>query len=110
VGSCSAGISREPVYLLPDWIDSTAVNAGATVGARNLPPHVRLVWGPRRQLLPTSRAIADLSCVLDEITDVMLCRAEERYVNFVHGRHSPLSDQAPESMGRFGVEADVAVV
>jgi hypothetical protein len=54
--------------------------------------------------------IADLSCVLDEITDVMLCRAEERYVNFVHGRYSPLSDQAPESMGRFGVEADVAVV
>jgi hypothetical protein len=54
--------------------------------------------------------IADLSCVLDEITDVMLCRAEERYVNFVHDRYSPLSDQAPESMGCFGVEADIAVV
>jgi hypothetical protein len=48
--------------------------------------------------------------VLDEITDVMLCRAEERYVNFVHGRYSSLSRQAPESMGRFGVEADVAVL
>ena len=91
MGSRPVGISREPVYLLSDWIDSTAERAGAAVGARDFPPHVRLVWWPRRQLLSTSRVIADLGCVLDEITDVMLCRAEERYVNFVHGRYSPLS-------------------
>jgi hypothetical protein len=54
--------------------------------------------------LPTSRAIADLGCVLDEIADVMLCRAEERYVNFVHGRYSAL----PRTVGRFEVDADVA--
>jgi hypothetical protein len=94
VGSRPVGISRKPVYLLSDWIDSTAERARAAVGARDFPPHVRLVWWPRRQL-PTSRVIADLGGVLDEVTDVMLCRAEEQYVNSVHGRYSALSDTVP---------------
>jgi hypothetical protein len=105
VGSRPVGISREPVYLLSDWINSTAERARAAVGARDFPPHVCLVWWPRRQL-PTSRVIADLGCVLDEITDVMLCRAEEQYVNCIHGRHSPLSNTTPSfGLGLIGVRA-----
>ena len=44
VGSRPVGISREPVYLLSDRIDGTAESARAAVGARDFPPHVRLVW------------------------------------------------------------------
>jgi hypothetical protein len=103
MGRRPVGISRQPVYLLPDWIDSTAERARAAVGARDFPPHVRLLWWPRRQL-PTSRLVADLSYVLDEITDVMLCRAEKRYVNFIHGRYSESSGPGTaENLGLAGL-------
>ena len=97
-----ARVSRQPVHLLPDRIDGATERARAAVGARDLPPHVRLVRWPRRQLLLTARLIADLSGVLDEIADVMPRRAEERDVNFVHGRYSALSPSAESLRGRNG--------
>ena len=96
MGRRSVRISREPVDLLPDRIDGTAERTRAAVGARDFPPQVRLVGGPRRLAAVHRAAIADLSGVLDEITDVMLRRTEERYVNYVHGRYSALSDMPPE--------------
>jgi hypothetical protein len=56
------------------------------------------VGRPRAQLA-APLAIADLGGKLEQVTDVMLRRAEERYVNaellyFVHGCHSALFEVA----------------
>jgi hypothetical protein len=80
MGTRPVGVGRQPVDLLLDRIDGAAERTGAPFGAPDFPPLVRLVRRPRAKLTALL-AVADLGGELQEVADVVLRRAEERYID-----------------------------